>query len=557
MIMKKWWRQILIGLMIALGIGLKFFDLSSRPIHHDESLHGAYARYMTKSPDNPNYRASYYQYNPMLHGPLMYHVQAKVYQFFQVSKWSTRILPAFVCSLILLVLAFIVRKQSTITQILVMGIAAFSPSMVYFSRFLRHDQLTWILILLFFWATSWANGRKKAFLLPFCVVMLFTNMENAFIYLFLLVFYLVLEFFYQHYLHLKSRPLVMDLLQLIRQEKIFFFAGFVSGALIFVYLYSGGYQFPHLVIDGLYRQSLLYWLHQHNISRIDGPFAFQTLILAWYDYAFLAILGNYLGIFYWQLPRRWLHPFLGVMGVISLCYLAFAFRILSIEQMPDFLKLRIPLDVLCMGLMFTHGAMSTFFYFHYRPSLAPYNFLFWASFFIYSFVGEKVPWLAQYILLAGLLLITKLNLPFRPVLVAILLVSQIPLTVYLNYQHRKNEVIIQVHTTPEFEKAINQIRPQQRVLVEGNSVWPAHWYLHGRPNYTNTPDSEKRYPFDVIFTDNEIALSTTYPIKQSLPLRSWWLPDYHNFDLGDFFNFLLFRHPWNPPGAQNIMYYSK
>ena len=57
--------------VLATGAGLRFYDLGSRALHHDESLHAYYAWYISQW--------GTYEYNPMMHGPT---------QLFLMGWWS-------------------------------------------------------------------------------------------------------------------------------------------------------------------------------------------------------------------------------------------------------------------------------------------------------------------------------------------------------------------------------------------------------------------------------------------------------------------------------------
>ena len=58
----------IMGLMI-FAIIMRLDHIGQRPIHHDESLHALYGKYFHDSP-----KTQYYKYDPLLHGPLLYHL---------------------------------------------------------------------------------------------------------------------------------------------------------------------------------------------------------------------------------------------------------------------------------------------------------------------------------------------------------------------------------------------------------------------------------------------------------------------------------------------------
>jgi len=58
------WELALYALFIAVGAGLRFWDLGARAFHHDESLHAQYAFYL--------FRDGNYEHSAMMHGPFQF-----------------------------------------------------------------------------------------------------------------------------------------------------------------------------------------------------------------------------------------------------------------------------------------------------------------------------------------------------------------------------------------------------------------------------------------------------------------------------------------------------
>ena len=63
---------------------MRIWDLSSRAVHHDESLHSFYSWVLTQGGG--------YQHNPMLHGPLQFEINALIFSVFDSSDFISRIL---------------------------------------------------------------------------------------------------------------------------------------------------------------------------------------------------------------------------------------------------------------------------------------------------------------------------------------------------------------------------------------------------------------------------------------------------------------------------------
>lgn len=137
--------------LILLGALLRFWGLGDKPLHHDESLHAYYSLMLMHNLENwlgcfsPT--SSCYRYDPLLHGPFQFHAIALVYQ---VSQWlglsehgvnttTVRIAAATLGTVIVGLPYFLRDYLGKYGALVVSLLLAVSPSMVYFSRFARED----------------------------------------------------------------------------------------------------------------------------------------------------------------------------------------------------------------------------------------------------------------------------------------------------------------------------------------------------------------------------------------------------------------------------------
>ncbi len=140
-----------LGLML-LGAILRFWGLGDKPLHHDESLHAYFSLQLLHN-NIQNWiscfspYASCYHYDPLLHGPFQFHAIALVYQISQwlgapdhgVNTFTVRI-PAAVLGTVIIGLPYFMRDYlGKVGSWLAALLLAVSPSMVYFSRFARED----------------------------------------------------------------------------------------------------------------------------------------------------------------------------------------------------------------------------------------------------------------------------------------------------------------------------------------------------------------------------------------------------------------------------------
>src|SRR5947209_7994239 len=73
--------------LVGVGLLLRLWDLGTRAVHHDESLHAYYSWNL--------FVGHGYAYDPLMHGPLQFEVVPIFYLLFGVSDFSARLLAAF------------------------------------------------------------------------------------------------------------------------------------------------------------------------------------------------------------------------------------------------------------------------------------------------------------------------------------------------------------------------------------------------------------------------------------------------------------------------------
>ncbi|MGB0384289.1 MAG: flippase activity-associated protein Agl23 [Ardenticatenaceae bacterium] len=134
---------VLLGGILLLVVISRFWDLGGRALHHDESLHAVYSFYLY---DNGGYR-----HQPLMHGPALFHLTALGYWFFGASDAMSRLVPA----LLGLFVAWAPWKfrnwLGTKGALAASAFILISPSLLYYSRFIRHDIFfaAWTLIIVY------------------------------------------------------------------------------------------------------------------------------------------------------------------------------------------------------------------------------------------------------------------------------------------------------------------------------------------------------------------------------------------------------------------------
>lgn len=570
----KSFTYLVLALLSLIIVAARTVNLDVRPPHHDESIHAIYSFYEYHDPKNLAYK-----YDPMLHGPLLYRTTAKVFSLFNPTLETARRYTASLHCLAIFIIALALYRRWGMTSA-VFGLVSLglSPVNLLWSRFLREDAFMMLFLALCFWGLNFTKHRKWA--LPFALLFLilqFTSKENSFMTLGLILFYLCFEAIFS-FIKNRSFPLNQSLKASCGLRELSFCL--VIGAFLYCYLYSNGFTYSQGILDGLYRKSLMYWFHQHKIERISGPFFFNFMIISWYDFFFLVSVPYF--FFVTKLKNIKLHllgfTLAAITSSIFLSVIDWSSTPFFIDQV---LKFKHPFDAMVACMMLYMGAATTIDHLlRDERELAFYGFFFWANWFSYSYVGEKVPWLALYPLLFGVLyhsilvgtqkysdLIKRQRKLLIPIL-SIVFTLQI-VTFYrsgLRDEGQAKELASQVQTSWEFDETLTAIREKllqntpteikSRVLLTGDPIWPGTWYLYSLPGYSFRSPNKKYDMFDDMIVDHSflsshLEIEGTHKISP-LPFRHWWLPDWINLSPMNWFNYLVWREPWNPVGKTDV-----
>ncbi|MSQ15107.1 MAG: TIGR03663 family protein [Dehalococcoidia bacterium] len=138
--------------VIVAGAVLRLWDLGSRALHHDESLHAVYSWYL--------YSGTGYKHDPLMHGPFKFEASSLIYFLFGDSDYTSRLLSVIMGTALIalpyLLRDYIGRYGSMFAALLL----CLSPTMLYYSRFIRDDIFIafWNLLLVI---ACWRYERSK------------------------------------------------------------------------------------------------------------------------------------------------------------------------------------------------------------------------------------------------------------------------------------------------------------------------------------------------------------------------------------------------------------
>ena len=163
--------------VILLAIVTRFYDLETRVMSHDESLHTYFSWLL--------YRGQGYQHTPMMHGPWQFHWIGLSYFLFGVSDFTARI-PSVLFSIATVGLMWHWRRYLGRTGALIAAVLlVVSPYMLYYGRYVRNESyagLAGVLLLYAILRYLESGQTRHLMLITLATILHFTAKETAFIY---------------------------------------------------------------------------------------------------------------------------------------------------------------------------------------------------------------------------------------------------------------------------------------------------------------------------------------------------------------------------------------
>ena len=574
---------LLLALLAAAALATRFWALGDRPFHHDESIHAFQSWSLSRGGD--------WRYDPAYHGPFLYYVNALVYKIFGATDATARLMPA-AFGVLLIAFAWPLRRwigNRAAAAYAVFVLAA--PHFVYFSRFIREDLYS----LVFTLATILAFQRfletdRAAWLTASAVAFALAGVtkENAYMTGVLFVVWGVFCLVERASRRAAPRPglaaAVGDTAGWIGPRLV----PLVVAGLVFLSIWAlmytafGKYPGDWLAIP----KAVKYWMGQHSIARIPGPWWYYFPQLGYYETAIL------LAAAFAFRPVEWkADPFLRTVLIgapIALAYLAARSFVPFLRAHALIWLAAIAAATLYLALFRLAGPEE--------HRLAPFlRFVaYWTagSIAIYGWAREKVPWLTVHPLLPLTILagigVARLwrergTAWARAALVAGALLFGINTTgAYLaafrygahdvEREPHHAEMLAYVQTTKDLVRSLSAVaRAQARVApgapvvtVAGEGVWPLSWYLRDVPVTWAQRIEQANTPIIVADWDPEGGLekqlAPAYDSKR-VPIRAWWFPEVHDENgkkrptPRDFLRWWLFHEIWSQIGSQDATIY--
>lgn len=315
------WETIAWVIVFALAIFTRFYMLGDRAMSHDESLHTVFS--------NNLYESGNFKHNPMMHGPILFHVTALSYQLFGVNDFSARVYPAvlgiFMVMFPLLLRRWLGRSGALLAGLMILG----SPLLLYYNRYIREDTPALMATMVMFYATiMYTNGppqqRGKAhwlYILGAANLWNLGSKETGFFYVAIfgafLTLYLVVRII-QSFTHINAKLIFYSATLSI------VFATALALLLVMVLSIS---MFPYPTLD----ERLAYWGSQLAATlRLEPIGTDFSTFLVWTGSAIVSMVAVIIGTGIWAYRKREDDPaYLIVLDIIAVIFSVVAFVLIT------------------------------------------------------------------------------------------------------------------------------------------------------------------------------------------------------------------------------------
>lgn len=241
-----------------------------------------------------------YIHDPMMHGPFQFIGNAFFYLLFGASDYTARMMAATFGVWIVLSPWFLRRELGRAGALLASALFAVSPTFLYFSRFTREDiyMAGWEMLMVV-GLFGFLRERKSSWLYAAVIglTFAFATKESVYITGFIFVTIFVLEGLVA--MARRRRPLAWTTLRSLSGRNWAISIALFLG--INVVLYTTFFTNPRGVITGSY-EALKYWIDQHGVQRGGQPGFYYLMLLPLYE--FLPLTATVAGLAFVAVRRR-------------------------------------------------------------------------------------------------------------------------------------------------------------------------------------------------------------------------------------------------------------
>ena len=181
------WEAIAYGLLILVALLMRLWDLGSRAFGYDESLHAYYSFRLAEGFG--------YQHSPLMHGPFQFHGSAFFMFLFGDSDFTARLLYVLFGTALVVLPYFLRDRLGRAGALVTAVLLAFSPMMLFYSRYARNDILmaVWTLsLVVLIWRYVGEGKPRYLYLGALVLALAFATKETTFIVVAVLGSYLLI-----------------------------------------------------------------------------------------------------------------------------------------------------------------------------------------------------------------------------------------------------------------------------------------------------------------------------------------------------------------------------
>jgi len=618
-------ETVLYGLIIVGAFTIRIWDAGSRAMHGDEAVHAWLAWNL--------YNGTGYQYDPVYHGPLQFPLTALFYFLFGVSNLSGRLLSILFGTALVSLPFFLRHQMGRWAALLSSALIALSPAFVYTSRLERDDMLTCLFAMTMAIALfSFVRTRQTRYVyLGVCSIALsLSAMENTYITLFVFGTFLLIV-------------LAGEYASRLPASERFFRAWRITGQMHHVSLAALGTYLALLAVAFVLTVAPVPWIP----AFVPFPTVLVLGLVAWavrqamveseegHDTRFTGAVRS-------VSRQQWLNAGTIALAILFLLYSTFGANLRGVW---DASQPILNTNHVCAGNPFVlnpcrkdvigglfywlsqhevhRGGQPWFYYtllfslyeqivvlfglggiiwFWRHPTLFTTFLTYWAvlMFGIYSWAGEKFPWLMvhpllPFTLLSAMFVVDLLRLRsavryLTLAVLAVLLALEVHSTFEVNFVNGADpvEMMVYVQSSPQTPQVAGDILSLSNKVTNGNDLhvtidnddtWPFAWYLRDMPNVAYPSAQQlKTAPYStnpVIIVDESHLADITSAVQQNYSYHQyrlrWWFPeDYKSLtwnstaqratDPGTWrvmYDWLIDRRPFGPKPAVLFDYYVK
>lgn len=366
--------------IVLVALLLRLHDVGMRALHHDESLHAVYSWKL--------FQGQGYTHDPMMHGPFQFHAKALMYFLFGDNDVSARLaevlLGTGMVALVYTLRAELGRLGAAGGAVLI----AFSPTLLYFSRFSREDILFGFhTMLMVCGLVGYVRTRQARWLYAGSVGLAlgFSTKESIYLVGFLVVSFTVLWIVAEYLRHRRSALLdvILHTPLTVALNCVLIIVG------ICVVLFTTFFTNPNGIQSGTIG-ALQYWTEQQGVARGGQPTYYYLLLLPLYE--LLTITLAVLAVLTVGPRKRGLALVTAIFLLLAVGY----FWLSRPERM--MLGERESVGWFLLGLAYAGTMVLTL---SGRGSFFFWLSLYWAigSLSIYTLASEKMPWITVHLVL--------------------------------------------------------------------------------------------------------------------------------------------------------------